>query len=65
VERKRVEQVRLIGTNYIEPLASHEPIAEEVRIFEQENRSRELEQELKATLNFFRRTITSTIIVEP
>ncbi len=34
VERERVEQVRLIGTNYIEPLASREPIVEEVRIFE-------------------------------
>jgi hypothetical protein len=37
-----VEQVHLTKTLYIKPLASCEPIAEEVRIYEQEKRNREL-----------------------
>jgi len=41
-------------------LASHAPITKEIRIFEQEQRSRELEEELKATLNFLRKTTTFT-----
>ncbi len=46
MERERVEQVHLIRGIYIEPLASHEPTADEVRIFEQAKRSRDLEEEL-------------------
>ncbi len=45
---------------YVELLASCAPTVEEIRIFEQEQRSRELEEELKATLNFQRKTIIST-----
>jgi cell division protein FtsX len=40
--------------------ASHAPIIEDITIFEKEQRSRELEKELEATLNFLKRTITST-----
>jgi hypothetical protein len=45
---------------YVELLVSRAPTVEEIRIFEQEQRSRELEDELKATLNFQRKTIIST-----
>jgi hypothetical protein len=36
----------------IEPLASCEPITKDIKIFEQEHKSRELEEELKVVLNF-------------
>jgi len=36
----------------IEPLTSCEPITKDIRIFEQEHKSRELEEELKIVLNF-------------
>jgi hypothetical protein len=39
--------------------ASHAPIIEDIIIFEKEQRSRELEKELEATLNFLKITITS------
>jgi hypothetical protein len=41
------------------------PTSEEIIIFEQEQRSRELREELKASLNFFRKTITSIITPSP
>jgi hypothetical protein len=65
MEREKVEHVHLIGIIYIEPLALCEPIAKDIRICEQEQKSRELEEELKATLNFFSRTITYTSTPEP
>jgi len=46
IERERVEQVQLIRTIYVEPLTSHAPTTKEIRIFEQEQRNRELEEEL-------------------
>jgi hypothetical protein len=39
-----VKHVCLIGAIYIEPLASHEPTKEEIKIFE-ENKSRELKED--------------------
>jgi hypothetical protein len=35
VEREKVEQVKLIGVIYVELLASHAPIVEEIRIFKE------------------------------
>jgi len=55
-----VKHVQLTRAIYVKPLASCTPTIEEIRIFEQEQRSRELEEELKATLNFIRKTTTST-----
>lgn len=55
----------MIGTIYVEPLASHAPHVEETRIFEQEQKSRELEEELEVVLNFLKKTITSTITLTP
>jgi hypothetical protein len=37
---------------YVEPLVSCAPTTKDIRIFEQKHRNRELEEELKATLNF-------------
>jgi hypothetical protein len=53
VEKDKVKHVGLTGAIYIEPLASCELIAKELRIFEQEQESRELEEELKAIFDFF------------
>jgi hypothetical protein len=50
---------------YVEPLTSHAPTIEKIRVFEQEHISRELEEELKATLNFLKKTTTSTTKPEP
>jgi hypothetical protein len=55
-----VKQVQLTKSIYVEPLASRAPTIEEIRIFEQEHISKELEEELEATLNFLRRTTIST-----
>jgi hypothetical protein len=55
----------MIGGIYIEPLASHEPIVDEVIVFEQEKRSRDLEEELKTTFNFLGRTIIFIATPEP
>ncbi len=60
-----MEHVWLTWTINVEPLASHAPIVEEIRIFEQEQRSRELEEELETTLNFLRRTIMSIAKLVP
>jgi hypothetical protein len=35
-EKEKTKQVRLIGTIYVEPLASCAPTVEEIRIYEQE-----------------------------
>ncbi len=59
VEKERVEQVRLIGTIYIEFLASWEPTKEEIKIFEEKKKSKELEEEFKAVINFLKRTMIS------
>jgi hypothetical protein len=40
-----VKHVCLIGAIYIKPLASHEPTKEEIKIFEEENKSRELKED--------------------
>jgi len=55
----------LTGAIYVELLASHAPIIEEIRIFEQKQKSKELEEELKASLNFFRKTTTFTAKLTP
>jgi hypothetical protein len=47
-----VKHVKLIGAIYVKPLASHEPIANKVKNFEQEQKNQELEEELEITLNF-------------
>jgi hypothetical protein len=36
VEKEKMEQVRLIGAIYIEPLLLREPMVEELKFFEQE-----------------------------
>jgi hypothetical protein len=64
VERERAQQVHLIEAIYIKPLASHEPTKEEIIIFEEEKKSRELEEELELTLNFLKRTPIS-IVTKP
>jgi hypothetical protein len=64
VEKETAEQVRLIGAIYIEPLASQKPLEEEIRIFGEEKKSKKLEEELEATLNFLRRIMTSTATIE-
>jgi len=60
-----VEHVRLIGIIYVKSLASRAPTVEETRIFEQEHKSRELEEDLKTILNFLRGTITFTVTPTP
>ncbi len=45
---------------YVEPFVSCAPTTEEIIIIQQEHRSRELEEELEATLNFLRKTTTFT-----
>ncbi len=45
---------------YVEFLASRTPTVEETKVFDQEQRSRELEEELEIALNFLRKTTTST-----
>lgn len=53
VKRERKEHVRLTWTIYVGPLALRAPTTKETRIFEQEPKSRELEEELKIAFNFF------------
>ncbi len=55
----------LIRAIYVEPFASHAPTIEEIRIFEQIQRSRELEEELEASLNFLKKTIMFTTKLVP
>jgi hypothetical protein len=55
----------LIGTIYVEPLASHAPHVKETKFFEQEQKNRELEEELEVVFNFLKKTITSTIALTP
>jgi hypothetical protein len=50
---------------YVKSLASCTQIAKEIRIFEQEQRSKESKEDLKATLDFLKRTMTSTIKPTP
>jgi hypothetical protein len=63
VERERAEQVKLIGTIYVESLVSHALLIEETIIFEQKHKSRELKEELKAYPRFLR--VTTTFRVAP
>jgi hypothetical protein len=65
VEREGVKQVHLIGAIYIELVASREPTKEEIKIFEEEKKSRVLEEELEVALKFFRKTTTSTTTTKP
>jgi hypothetical protein len=60
-----MEQVRLIGAIYVEPLALHAPIVKEIILFEQEHKSRELEEELKTTFNFLKKTTITTTSPTP
>jgi uncharacterized protein affecting Mg2+/Co2+ transport len=46
-------------------LVSRAPTIKEIKFFEQKQRSRELEKELKATLIFKRKTTTSTTKLVP
>jgi hypothetical protein len=55
-----MEYVQLTKAIYVKPLVSSASTIEETKVFEQEQRSRELEEELERALNFLRRTITST-----
>ncbi len=64
VEKERAEQVCLIGAIYIEPLALRKPLEEEIRIFGEEKKIKNLEEELEATLNFLRRIMTSIVRIE-
>jgi len=45
-------------------LVLREPTKKEIRTFKEENKNRKLKEELKATLNFFRRTMIFTTIIE-
>ncbi len=54
IEKERAKQVHLIRVIYIKPLASCEPIAEDIRTFEQEHKNMELKQELEIALNFLK-----------
>jgi hypothetical protein len=45
---------------YVKLLTSCAPMAKEIRVFEQEQRSKELEEELEVALNFLRRPTTFT-----
>ncbi len=65
IEREIMEQVRLIGAIYVEPLALHAPIVKEIIFFEQEHKSRELEEELKTTFNFLKKTTITTTSPTP
>ncbi len=60
IEKKKKKQVQITGMIYVKLLASCVTITEEIIMFEQEQRSKELEEELEATLNFLKKTITST-----
>jgi hypothetical protein len=55
-----VEYVQLTKVMYVESLVSSASTTEETKVFEQEQKSRELEEELEGALNFLRRTITFT-----
>ncbi len=55
-----MEYVQLTQAINVEPLVSSASTTEETKVFEQEQRSRELEEELEEALNFLRRTTTST-----
>jgi len=59
-----VEQFHLSGAIYIKPLAFHEPTIEKLRIFEQKQISRVLEEELKITLNLKKIIITYITTLE-
>jgi hypothetical protein len=54
IERERAKHKAI----YVELLASCAPITKETRIFEPKQKSRELEEELEATLNFLKKTTT-------
>ncbi len=56
-----MEQVKLIGAIYVEPLALHAPTTKETNFFEQEQKNREL----KVAFSFFRRTTTSITTLAP
>jgi hypothetical protein len=48
---------------YVELLVSRAPIAEEIKIFEQEQKSKELGKELEVALNFLKKI--ATFIAKP
>jgi hypothetical protein len=65
IEKERVEHVWLTRAIHVESLASHTRTIEGTKVFEQEQRNRELEEEIEVTLNFLRRTITFTVKPTP
>jgi hypothetical protein len=52
LRKKKKKHVQLIGAIYVELFVSCAPIVEDFRIFEQEQKSKELEEELEVALNF-------------
>lgn len=60
VERERVEQVKLIGTIYLEPLASHAPTIKETNFW-----ARKKIRELEVAFYFLTRTTTSIEALAP
>ncbi len=60
IEKEKAEHVQLTKVIYVGPLVSRVPTTKDIWIFEQEQRSRELEEELEATQNFLRKTTTFT-----
>jgi hypothetical protein len=52
-----VEHVKLTWTIYVEPLALCALVVEETRIFEREQKKRELEKELEVALNYLRKPL--------
>ncbi len=63
--REKVKQVRLTGTIYKKPLALCEPTVKKIKVFQQEKKSKDLEEELEATLNFLMQTIIFTTTPKP
>jgi hypothetical protein len=55
-----VEYVQLTQAINVEPLVSSASTTEKTKVFEQEQRGRELEEELEEALDFLKRTTTST-----
>ncbi len=65
VKKERMEHVKLTWTIYEEPLALCAPVAKETKFFEQEQKRRELKEELEVAFNFFKKTIISIISTSP
>jgi hypothetical protein len=64
IEKEKMEHVQLIRVIYVDSFDSCTPTKKK-KTFEQKHRSRELEEELEVTLNFFKITIIFTIKPAP